>query len=384
MATITPVAYNTGSPIFGTTQVGDLAVGTSPQDYSTSPGGVLYWATPDKELGYVIAAVNNLGNQPNPLSISPASVGFYRSEMLTEESFIDLAEYITRFENNPQTFTGGTDAVTWLNNNGFWTSYTPKTPYTELQNIATYLRSYMSEFRNPSFYAYQLDGNGFSISDGGGDMYDDGNVTSPWIIAGTNYTSNSGYNPGTYPYAVNYTLSATTTNIDTSFGYISLGYEQFSGVQSTTYLPLTVLGARDNDNYGDGLPVGFQSGGNSGADGGGTLAAASVYTGNTVSGFTVHSYYRQTYNAGDPSHCDLFILLGHTNWNSTFGTVNTFGAPTNQGSNGSYLYTSGAGTKNILSIKTLLSKNGGQQVTFNEIKNVVDNFIIRIKQSQSF
>jgi len=384
MATITPVSYNTGSTIGGTTQIGSLAVGTSPQDYSTEPGGVRYWATPDKELGYVIAEANVLGNQPNPLSISPTNVGFYRSEALTEESFIDLAEYMSRFINNPQTFTGGTDAVTWLNTNGFWTSYSPKTPYTELQNIAEYLRGYMSEFRNPSFYAYRLDGNGFEINDGGGDMYDSGNITSPWLISDISYTGDSSYSFGTYPYAINYQNSGVTTNTDTSFGYISLGYEQFGGSQSLTYLPLTVLGARDNHNYGDGLPVGFQSGGNSGADGGGTLAVGNIYTGNTVSGFTVHSYYRQTYNAGDPSHCDLFILMGHTNWNSTFGTVYYAGSPTNTGSNGSTLYTKGPNTKNILSIKTLLSKNGGQQVTFNEIKNVVDNFIIRIKQSQSF
>lgn len=384
MPTITPVAYNIGAPILGTTQVGSLAVGTSPQDYSIEPGGVRYWATPDKELGYVIAEANVLGNQPNPLSISPANVGFYRSESLTEESFIDLAEYMSRFINDPQTFTGGTDAVTWLNTNGFWTSYSPKTPYTELQNIAEYLRGYMSEFRNPSFYAYRLDGNGFEISDGGGDMYDSGNITSPWLISDISYTGDSSYSFGTYPYAINYQNSGVTTNTDTSFGYISLGYEQFGGSQSLTYLPLTVLGARDNHNYGDGLPVGFQSGGNSGADGGGTLAVGNIYTGNTVSGFTVHSYYRQTYNASDPSHCDLFILMGHTNWNSTFGTVYYDGAPTNTGSNGSTLYTKGPNTKNILSIKTLLSKNSGQQVTFNEVKNVVDNFIVRIKQSQSF
>lgn len=258
------------------------------------------------------------------------------------------------------------------------------TPFAQLETIATYLRGYMSDFRNPSFYAYQIDGDGYQISDGGGDMYDGGNVTSPWVIANTPYSGDSGYSISTYPYAVNYQNSGTTQTIDTSFGYISLGYEQYTGVQSLTYLPLTVLGSRDNDTYGTGLPVGFQSGGNSGADGGGTLATGNIYTGNTVSGFTVHSYYRQTYNAGDPSHCDLFILLGHPTWNSTFGSVYYGGAPTNLGSNGSYLYTSGVGTKNILSIKTLLSKNSGGQVTFNECKNVVDNFIIRIKESQGF
>ena len=54
MATTTPLAYNTGSTIAGTTQVGSLAVGTTDQDYSVSPGGVTWWMGPDEDLGYVI------------------------------------------------------------------------------------------------------------------------------------------------------------------------------------------------------------------------------------------------------------------------------------------------------------------------------------------
>ena len=73
--------------------------------------------------------------------------------------------------------------------------------------------------------------------------------------------------------------------LDTSFGYISLGYQQYpGGVQPITYLPLTVLGSRDNDNFGPNLPVGFQTGGNSGADGGGTLASGTIYSGATAYG----------------------------------------------------------------------------------------------------
>ena len=172
--------------------------------------------------------------------------------------------------------------------------------------------------------------------------------------------------------------------MDTSFGYISLGYQQFTGTQSLTYLPLTVLGSRDNETYGPGLPIGFQTGGNSGADGGGTLASGTIYSGVTLSGFTVYAFFRETYNAGDPSHCDLYILLGHPNWNSTFGTVTSFAQPTNVGGCGGYLYTTGGGTQNILAIKTLLSKNGGSLVTQAECQTVVNNFVIRIKESQGF
>jgi hypothetical protein len=382
MPTARPFSYNTGSTISGTIQVGDLAVGIPLDGFAST--GLKWWSGPDEDLGYVIAHPTPAGNQPNQFSI-PAYLGFWRSDFKTEESFIELAEYVSVQDNDPQTFVDGEAAITWLNANGYWTSFTPKTPYSELQTIAEYLRGYMSEFRNPSFYNYQLDGSGYEISDGGGDMYDGGNISSPWIISNTEYIGTNGYSSGAYPYAVDYTNSATTSTLDTSFGYISLGYQQYNGVsQSSTYLPLTVLGSRDSDTYGDGLPVGFQTGGNSGADGGGALASGSIYSGETVSGFTTYAFFRETYNAGDPSHCDLYILLGHPNWNSTFGTVSSFAQPVNQGGCGGYLYTTGVGTKNILAIKTLLSKNGGQLVTSAECQTVVNNFIIRVKQSQGF
>ncbi len=124
MATIIPVAYNPSlNPISGTEQVGELAIGTTEQDYSLQPGGVRFWATPDLDLGYVIAHVNAAGNQPNPLSISPTYVGFWRSALLTESSFIELAEDVSVWDGDPQTFTDGNDAKTWLNTNGYWTSY---------------------------------------------------------------------------------------------------------------------------------------------------------------------------------------------------------------------------------------------------------------------
>jgi hypothetical protein len=310
-----------------------------------------------------------------------ASVGFWRSDFKTEESFIQLSELIAATDNDPQTFVDGDEAKTWLNDNGYWTSYTPSTPFNDLITIAQYLRNYMPDFRNPSFYDYRLDGSGFEIDDGGGDMYDNGNISSPWVVSNTEYISTDSYDSVDYPYAVDYTNSATTETLDTSFGYISLGYEQFNGSQSDTYLPLTVLGSRDNETYGPGLPVGFQTGGNSGADGGGALSSGLIYSAQTLSGFTVYAFYRETYSAGDPSHCDLYILLGHSNWSSTFGTVSSFAQPTGVGGCGGYLYTTGAGTQNILAIKTLLSKDSGQLVTSAECQTVVDNFVIRIKQA---
>lgn len=123
MATITPIAYNnTGNPIPGTTQIGDLAIGDTSQDYGAFPSGFRFWATPDEDLYYVIAYPVPAGNHPNPLSI-PCYVGFFKTQTKTLADFLGLANYIANQDNDPQNFTNGQTAVTWLNNNGYWTSY---------------------------------------------------------------------------------------------------------------------------------------------------------------------------------------------------------------------------------------------------------------------
>jgi hypothetical protein len=253
-------------------------------------------------------------------------------------------------------------------------------PFEQLNTMATYLRNYMSEFRNPSFYTYWLDGNGFFINDGGSDMYDNGNITSPFLRAGTLYTGNGGYSAVAYPQAINYSTATTRSLIDTDFYYVSLGYQQYGPPQSNTFHPLTVIGTRS----GTGQPIGWQVGGNSGADGGGTLASGIIYNNSTIQGFTTYAFFRETYNAGDPSHCNLYMLLGHPNWDSAFGTISTFADPVVNGGCGGFLYTFGAGVKNVVAIQTLLSKASGVLVTSNECQTVVQNFITRIKQSVNF
>lgn len=120
MPTARPFAYNTGATISGTEQVGNLAIGFPTNGFAST--GLKWWNGPDEDLGYVIAHQTPSGTQPNQFSI-PAYVGFWRSDLKTEESFMNLAEYVSSVHNSPQTFTGGTEAKTWLTNNGYWSSY---------------------------------------------------------------------------------------------------------------------------------------------------------------------------------------------------------------------------------------------------------------------
>jgi hypothetical protein len=65
MATARPFAYNTGSAIDGTVQVGDLAVGFPTSGFSST--GLVWWNGPDEELGYVIAKSVPNNSQPTPV-----------------------------------------------------------------------------------------------------------------------------------------------------------------------------------------------------------------------------------------------------------------------------------------------------------------------------
>lgn len=121
MATSRPFAYNTGSAIAGTTQVGNLAVGTPTAGFTGSPQ---FWNGPDEDLGYVIAKPVSAGNQPTPVSGITAYLGFERTSAKTDPAFITLAQYVTRLNNTPQTFTTADEASLWLTDNGFWNSYT--------------------------------------------------------------------------------------------------------------------------------------------------------------------------------------------------------------------------------------------------------------------
>jgi hypothetical protein len=115
MATARPFAYNPGSPISGTEQLGDLAIGTPDGGFTNSPQ---FWNGPDEELGYTIALPVPDNTQPTPIPGVTASVRFIRSSDVTEESFIGLVN--TQFGQN---FESGNEAKTWLDGQGYWSSW---------------------------------------------------------------------------------------------------------------------------------------------------------------------------------------------------------------------------------------------------------------------
>ena len=228
-------------------------------------------------------------------------------------------------------------------------------------NMCAYLDDYLSEYKNPSFYEYSLNGTQEYIADGGGDMYDTGNFTYAWPLSNTVYAGNH-YSSAAPALTIGYSNSTATTTIDTSFVYRSLGYAT----------PLTVLAYRSVGS----TPIGFQKGGNIGADGSGIQTNGLIYDNATVNTFTVYAFRRITYNAYDPSVCDLYMLIGHTNWGSSFG-ARTFSGDASTDSGGSYFYA--AASTNVVAVAMLLSKSSGVEVTAAECQTVVQNFTNRMK-----
>lgn len=119
MSTARPFAYNPGTGITGTIQVGSLAVGFPTVGFEAT--GLEWWNGPDEDLGYVIAQSVPDDSQPTPLP-ETASVGFFRSEDLSDPSFISLSNVIGGLS-GAGPFLSASSAKSWLNSNGYWTSY---------------------------------------------------------------------------------------------------------------------------------------------------------------------------------------------------------------------------------------------------------------------
>lgn len=243
----------------------------------------------------------------------------------------------------------------------------------DLDAIATYLRDYQNVestsggLMNPDFYSYLLDGDAYYINDGGGDMFDGGNYTAPALLSGTTYLTDSSM---ATPPALAYNVTTTGTS-DSNFNYVSLGYGT-----SPDRRPLTMLGTR----IGTGDPIGFQKAGGIGADGGGSISNGNLYTGQTFNGFTTYAYYRQTYGAGDPTICDLYLLLGHGAWGSQFGTVQS-SVTVDKNYQGAQFRVSGPTTHNVLAIATLLSVDNNSAISTNTLQTITQNYTYLIGQA---
>ena len=153
MATARPFAINLGAPINGTTQVGNIAIGTNPLNYANL-GGATWYMGPDEDLGYIIAAQNG------------AAPTFWRSKLNTEASFIQIVNLLPARQ-GLTAFTDSFAAQAWLTANGYatpnfnFTTTTTSTSTTSTTSTTTagytaglYKRTYSGYFADSvSFFA---------------------------------------------------------------------------------------------------------------------------------------------------------------------------------------------------------------------------------------
>jgi hypothetical protein len=293
MATITPIAYFTGATTpSGYPRFGNLLVGTIAQDYTLNPEGLQWWASADQDTSYVIGHENIQGNQPNPLGIQPTYVGFWKTQLKTTPSFIAEVEQISQRDGDPQTFTGGTQAKEWLNNNGYWTSYSEYIvsagrTTTGGFTVGTVIDKDMGGPSNRSYPSGTVPSgsptiNADSWSDWGDDIFDSWGYYYLYDPAQDNYLGLS-FNTknqadGTFSTQV-FTFNSRTFTI--TQGYPVQGIFKFE--------------IRCNDDQ----PFVFGEGGNMGSDG--STANQDLTYNYTLDGVNLTLWYNHNYQVGNPT-----------------------------------------------------------------------------------
>jgi hypothetical protein len=121
VTTSRPFAYNpTAIPIPGTTQSGQLTIGTP--TYGFPATGLAWWNGPLETGAWIIAKPVPSNTQPTPIPGVFASVGFLRSSGTAPGSFATLVNQ--KFSQSFQIDAGGdTLAKAWLDGQGLWTNH---------------------------------------------------------------------------------------------------------------------------------------------------------------------------------------------------------------------------------------------------------------------
>ena len=123
MSTSRAFAYNSSEVIpTGATQFGNLAIQSA--GWTSGCGGLKWYNGPDEDLGYVIGYVWQYPKTAASETeiISGTSVGFRRTATFSESTFLS-----TVFNLTSQSFQSASVAKTYLNNNGYWTSFVTAT-----------------------------------------------------------------------------------------------------------------------------------------------------------------------------------------------------------------------------------------------------------------
>jgi surface protein len=112
-----PVAFNTGSTISGTTQYGNVAVGSETFDISNKPGNLDWYYAPSDAFGWtIITDTGTIWNSSNPIPT------FWRADDYNGDSLITLVNQLPTRNGILTPITTSGDATSWLTTNGYYNS----------------------------------------------------------------------------------------------------------------------------------------------------------------------------------------------------------------------------------------------------------------------
>jgi hypothetical protein len=147
MPTTRLFAYNSGSPISGASQSGSLAISNS---YIS---GYNWWVGPDESLGYIIAHTDtNVGvrtERNHAAAIAVNTVGFWRTATQSDSAFLTMFNNIFN-----QNYATASTAADWLNNNGYWTSYSTSSTLGTIGNPAVSAQAIYNSGQTTSGWYY--------------------------------------------------------------------------------------------------------------------------------------------------------------------------------------------------------------------------------------
>jgi len=250
MANTRPFTYNSGSPITGNNQIGDLAYGdlndvNEGPNYSGNPGGKKWWMGPDEDNRYVIG--KDVPTEDWPTQIPEGDIGsvrFWATSTENDTQFINLTNKI-----GGNSFSTTIESWSWLNNNGYWNNYpNPIQPATgSLWSIFRTLNAAGTVFTQNVFFLSQSE----RLLVGYGDQRRNTSGGVPIATKALYYTSSSRFNTA-------YTSgSVTSMNYANSPGYSPLPGETKYDFFDSTHIAIdyeneklhTVFGSNESKSF---------------------------------------------------------------------------------------------------------------------------------------
>lgn len=216
-----PFAYNNGSTISGTSQIGDLAYGdlnpvNGGPNYSGNPGGVKWWMGPDEDNRYIIGKDVPTGDWPTQVPEGNiGTVRFWATNTRNDNQFLNRVNILPE-RSGETNFINTNDALLWLQTNGYFTNFLTDSDSGWFNKLYV---TYEPGDITPNYYAAQQ-----TYSSTRDSLY----------VTYNTYGSNDGYGRG----------NTIITNISSQTS------GEFYFTQSSNYLPSSSKCVNDNGQFG--------------------------------------------------------------------------------------------------------------------------------------